>query len=104
MINGKYTSHHFSTLRNILQCGVVHTSGFSRYDLFLLILLTGTLTQCGSLVVILPRWHRAVTCEVPQFTTIVTGIVVGGVELVALEASAAVSGNGVPTAAVAVEV
>ena len=81
MINGKHTRHHLSTLRNILQCGVVHTSSFSRYDLFLLILLTGTLTQCGSLVVILPRWHRAVTCEVLQITTVVTGVVVGACNL-----------------------
>ena len=40
----------------------------------------------------------------PQVTTIVTGVVVGGEDLVALKASAAVSGNRVPTAAVAVVV
>ena len=43
-------------------------------------------------------------CKVPQITTIVTGVVVGGVELVALKAFVVVSESGVPTAAVAVVV
>ena len=104
MINGERTSHHLGALRNFLQSGVVHTTSLGRYNLLLLILLTGTLTQRRSPIVILPRWQTAVTCKVPQVTTIITGIVVGGVELVALEASATVSGDIVPTAAVAVVV
>ena len=88
-------------LRNFLQSGVVHTTSLGRYNLLFLILLAGPLTQRRSLVVILPRWQTAVTCKVPQVTTIVTWVVVGGEDLVALKASAAVSENGVPTAAVA---
>ena len=77
MINGEHTCHHLSALWNLLQSGVVHATSLGRYNLLLLILLAGTLTQRKSLVVILPRWHAAVTCEVPQITTIVTGVVVG---------------------------
>ena len=87
-------------LWDFLQSGVVHATSLGRYNLLFLILLAGTLTQCKSLVVILPRWQTAVTGKVPNCNR-------GsfwGVELVALEASAAVSGNGVPTAAVAVVV
>ena len=76
MVNRKHTRHHLSALRNVFQGGVVHTTSLGRYNLLLLILLAGTLTRRGSLVVILLRWHTAVTCEVPQFTTIVTGVVV----------------------------
>ena len=104
MINGERTRHHLGALRDFLQSGVVHATSLGRYNLLLLILLTGTLTQRRSPVVILPRWQTAVTGKAPQVTTIVTGVIVGRVELVALEASAAVSGNGVPTAAVAVVV
>ena len=102
MLNGKHTNHHLSTLKNILQCGVVHTSNLSRYDLLLLILLTGTLIRCRSLIVILPRWHRAVTCEVPQITTMVTRVVVGACNLSQASAPAAVVKDVVPTAAIAV--
>ena len=77
MINGEHTRHHLGALRNFLQNGVVHATSLNGYNLLLLILLTGTLTRNGSLIVILPRWHRAVTREVPQITTIVTGVVVG---------------------------
>ena len=77
MINGEHTCHHLSALRNLLQSGVVHATSLSGYNLLFLILLVGTLTWHKSLVVILPRWHTAVTCEVPQITTIVTGAVVG---------------------------
>ena len=101
MVNGEHTRHYLSAFGNVFQGGVVHSTSLSRYNLLFLILLAGTLTQRRSLVVILPRWHTAVTCKVPQITTIVTGVVVGGVELVALKASNAVLGNGVPTAAVA---
>ena len=101
MINGERTRHHLSALRNFLQSSVGHTTSLGRYNLLLLILLAGTLTQRWSLVVILPRWQTAVTCKVPQVTTIVTGVVVGREVLVALKASAAVSENGVPTVAVA---
>ena len=104
MINGEHTRHHLGALRNFLQSGVVHTTSLGRYNLLFLILLAGTLTQRRSLVVILPRWQTTVTRKVPQVTTIVTGVVIGGMELVALGASAAVSENGVPTAAVAVVV
>ena len=104
MVNGEHTRHHLSAFRNIFQGGVVHATSLNGYNLLLLVLLARTLTWRRSLVVILPRWHTKVTCKVPQITTIVTGVVVGGVELVALKASAAVSGNGVPTAAVAVVV
>ena len=104
MINGERTRHHLGALRNFLQSGVVHKTSLGRYNLLFLILLAGTLTQRGSLVDILSRWQTAVTCKVPQITTIVIGVVVGGVELVALKAFAAVSESGVPTAAVAVVV
>ena len=77
MVNGEHARHYLSTLWNILQGGVVHTTSLDRYSLFLLILLAGTLTRRRSLVEILSRWHTAVTCEVPQFTTIVTVVVVG---------------------------
>ena len=104
MINGEHTHHHLGVLRNFLQSGVVHATSLNGYNLLFLILLTRTLTRHRSLVVILPRWHTAVMCKVPQITTIVIGVVVGGVELVALKAFAAVSESGVPTAAVAVVV
>jgi len=76
VINGERTRHHLSALRNFLQSGVVHTTSLVRYNLLFLILLAGTLTQRGSLVDILPRWQTAVTCKVPQITTIVTWVVV----------------------------
>ena len=77
LINGERTRHHLGALRDILQSSAIHTTSLGRYNLLLLILLAGTLTRRKSLVVILPRWHAAVTCEVPQITTIVTGVVVG---------------------------
>ena len=77
MINGEHTRHHLGALRNFLQSGVIHATSLSRYNLLFLIFLAGTLTQRRSLVVILPRWYTAVTCKVPQVTTIVTGVVVG---------------------------
>ena len=77
MINGERTRHHLGALRDFLQSSVVHTISLGRYNLLFLILLTRTLTQCKSLVVILLRWQTVVTCKVPQVTTIVTWIVVG---------------------------
>ena len=102
MINGEHTRHHLGALRNFLQSGVVHATSLGRYNLLFLILLAGTLIRCRSLIVILPRWHRAVTCEVPQITTMVTRVVVGACNLWQASAPAAVVEDVVPTAAVAV--
>jgi len=89
-------------LRDFFQGGVVHVTSLGRYNLLLLILLAGTLTRRKSLVVILPRWHAAVTCEVPQITTMVTRVVVGACNLWQASAPAAVVEDVVPTAVVAV--
>ena len=84
MVNGKHTRHHLSTLRNILQSGVVHTSSLNRCNLLLLSLLDRTLSRCGGLIVALFRRHMAVTCKVPIVTTIVTGVIVGACSLLPL--------------------
>jgi len=77
VFNGEHTRHHLGALRNFLQSGVVHATSLGRYNLLFLTLLAGTLTQHRSLVVILPRWQTAVTCKVPQVTTIIAWVVVG---------------------------
>ena len=104
MVNGEHTRHYLSAFGNVFQGGVVHSTSLSRYNLLFLILLAGTLTPAqescsdpaevayGSHVRNAPVYHN---CNRGSCW---------GVELVALKASAAVSENGVPTAAVAVVV
>ena len=76
MVNGEHTRHYLSAFGNVFQGGVVHATSLGRYNLLLLMLLAGTLTQRWSFVIILPRGQTAVTCKVPQVTTIVTWVVV----------------------------
>ena len=63
IIYGKYTRHHWSSLRNTLKGGVVHLSRFEMSHLLLLTLLTGLLA--------LLQWHRAVACEMFRLPTVV---------------------------------
>ena len=60
----KRTRHHWSSLRNTLEGGVVHLSRLEMSHILLLALLTGLLA--------LLWWHRAVSCKVPRLPTVVT--------------------------------
>jgi len=60
----KRTRHHWSSLRNTLEGGVVHLPQLEMSHVLLLALLTGLLAQFW--------WHRAVPCKVPRLPTVVT--------------------------------
>ena len=60
----KRTRHHWSSLRNTLEGGVVHLPRLEMSHILLLALLTGLLA--------LLWWHRAVPCKVTRLPTVVT--------------------------------
>ena len=102
MINGEHTRHHLSALWNLLQSGVVHATSLSGYNLFFSdpsgwnfdpaqeFCSNPAEAAYGSHVRSAPVYHN---CNRGSCW---------GVELVALKASTTVSGDVVPTAAVAV--
>ena len=104
MINGERTRHHLGALRDFLQSGVVHTTSLGRYNLLFSDPsgwnLDSAQESCsysaevadGSHVQSAPGYHN---CNMGSCW---------GEDLVTLKVSAVVSGNGVPTAAVAVVV
>src|SRR6185312_13008474 len=59
----KHTRHHWSSLRNTLEGGVVHLPRLEMSHILLLALLTGLLA--------LLWWHRAVPCKVTKLSTVV---------------------------------